>query len=133
MRKLSIVTLVVLSSLAMSASAYAAATDYRFELAGAQKMAPGVNVVSVKLVHVPNGKPVSGAIIIGEKADMSPIGMAMMTAQVKALSAQGGVYRFEVQNGPVWNKPDNWALTLSAKVQGEPQTIEGSVVVKLTP
>jgi hypothetical protein len=44
-----------------------------------------------------------------------------------------GIYRFEVSNGPVWNKPDNWALSFSAKVQGVAQTVSGSVTVKLAP
>src|SRR5690242_3008449 len=85
-------------------NAYAAAKDYRFELAGSpQKDGKGTTVVSVKLVHLPDNKPVSGAIVIQSRADMGPIGMAAMTAPVKVLPAQPvGTYHFQVQNGSVW-------------------------------
>lgn len=120
---------------AAAGNAYAAANDYRFELAGTpQKDGKGTSTVSVKLVHLPDNKPVSGAIIVQSKADMGPIGMAGMGAPVRVLSEQpAGTYRFEIQNGAVWKKPDNWALTLDAKVQGEPETVHGSIVVKLEP
>lgn len=120
---------------AASPTAYAAATNYRFELGGApQKDGNGTSLVSVKLVHLPDNKPVAGAVVIQSRADMGPIGMAAMSARVKSLPEQpAGTYRFQVQNGSVWKKPDNWALTLDAKVQGEPETVHGSVVVKLEP
>ena len=120
---------------ASATNVYAGAKDYRFELAGnPKKGGSATSVVSVKLVHLPDGKSVSGAIVIQSKADMGPIGMATMTAPVKALPEQpAGTYRFEIQNGAMWKKPDNWALTLDAKVQGEPETVHSSVVVKLEP
>ena len=116
-------------------NAHAAAKDYRFELAGnPQKAGNGTSIVSLKLVHLPDSKPVSGAIVIQSKADMGPIGMAAMGASVKPLPEQpSGIYRFEIPNGAVWKKADNWALTLDAKVQGEPETVHGTVVVRLEP
>lgn len=109
-----------------------ASTDYRFELAGPPQSAGGKSTVAVRLIH--GGKPVTGAIVIQSRADMGPIGMAAMTAPIKALGEKPpGTYRFEVSNGPVWKKPDNWALSFSAKVQGVAQTISGSVTVKLAP
>ena len=113
--------------------AMAATGDYRFELAGpVQSEGAGKSLVSIRLVH--SGKPVVGAIIIQSRADMGPIGMAGMTAPIKPLGEQPpGTYRFEVENGAVWKKPDDWALSFSAKVQGVTQTVTGSVTVKLTP
>ena len=113
----------------------AAAKDYRFELTGApQKHGKGMSVVSVKLVHLPDSKLVAGAIIVQSRADMGPISMAAMTGPIKPLPEEpSGTYRSEIQNGSVWKKPDNWALTLAAKVQGEPETVRGNVVVKLEP
>src|SRR5947209_3280540 len=110
---------------AAATNVHAAARDYRFELAGnPQKAGNGMSIVSVKLVHLPDHKAVSGAIVIQTRADMGPIGMAAMSAPVKALPEQSeGIYRFEIPNGAVWKKPDNWALTLDAKVQGEPETV----------
>jgi hypothetical protein len=120
---------------ALASNSFGAAKDYRFELAGPpEKTGNGVSIVSVRLVRLPDKKPASGAIVIEQKADMSPIGMAAMTASVKSLPEHpAGTYRFEIQNGSAWRKPDNWALTLAAEVQGEPETVRGSIVVRLEP
>src|SRR5437870_5733541 len=114
-------------------SAAATTQSYRFEVAGSPKPeGGGKNIVAVRLIHA--GKPVSGAIVIQSKADMSPIGMGAMTAPVSPLGEQpSGTYRFEVANGGVWKKADNWKLSLGAKVQGEAKTVTGNVVVRLTP
>jgi len=116
-----------------SPNTMASNTAYRFELSGPPKPGgPGKSIVSVRLVH--GGQPVVGAIIIQSRADMGPIGMAGMTAPIKSLGEQPpGTYRFEVGNGSVWQKADNWSLTFGAKVQGVAQTVNGSVTVKLTP
>jgi hypothetical protein len=110
-----------------------ATVAYRFELAGPPKSAgPGKSIVSVKLLH--DGKPVSGAIIIQSQADMGPIGMAAMTAPIMPLGEKPpGTYSFEIDNGPVWRKPDNWAVSFGAKVQGVARTVTGSITVKLLP
>ena len=116
-----------------SPMAKAASPGYRFELAAPPKSAgAGKSIVSVRLMHA--GKPVSGAIIIQSRADMGPIGMAAMTAPIKAIGEKPpGIYSFEIDNGPVWKKPDDWAVSFSAKVQGVVQTVSGSVTVKLQP
>jgi hypothetical protein len=122
------------ADMAMKGPKAAAATaGYQYELAGPAKTAGGgKSIVAVRLMH--DGKPVPGAIIIKSRADMGPINMASMTAPIKALGERPpGTYSFEISNGPVWNKPDNWALTFAAKVQGVAQTVSGSVTVKLTP
>jgi hypothetical protein len=110
-----------------------ATAAYRFEQAAPPKtLGGGKSLVTIKLMH--DGKPVTGAIIIQSRADMGPMGMATMTAPIKALGEQPpGTYRFEVTNGPVWKKPDPWAISVSAKVQGVTQTVSGSVTVNLTP
>ena len=120
--------------LPQSQPAFAAAKDYRFELVGKPAPKAGVNTVSVRLVHIPDSKPVSGAIIIQTRADMGPENMAAMTAPVKAVAASGaGLYSFEIQNGPIWNKQGKWALNLAAKVQGEPETVRGTINLDLAP
>lgn len=105
----------------------------RFELAGPPKnLGGGKSLVAIKLVH--EGKPVPRAVVIQSRADMGPGNMASMTAPIKSLGEQPpGVYRFEVTNGPVWSKPDLWAVSFSAKVQGVAETVAGNVTVKLSP
>lgn len=109
--------------------AYAAAQDYRFELAGEPQPAPGgKSIVAVRLVHMPDGKPVAGAVVFESKADMGPVGMPTMTAPIKAMSpSNGGIYRFEVAPAMA----GTFAITLAAKVQGEAETVRGSVITKL--
>lgn len=116
-------------ALAGLAETRAGAADYRFEAVGKpQPSAAGKSVVSVRLVHVPDSKPVPGAIIIQSKADMGPAGMVEMTAPVQALPPkEPGIYRFEIQPGMA----GKWMLTLAAKVQGEVETVRGSVTVEL--
>src|SRR5437016_6673427 len=109
---------------------WSAAADYRFETAGKpQPSQGGKSIVSVRLVHVPDKKPVPGAIIIQTKADMGPEGMAEMTAPMQAVTPkEPGLYLFEIQPGMA----GKWMLSLAAKVQGEAETVRGSVTVELS-
>ncbi len=60
----------------------AAPNDYRFELVQAQPAGPGKTAVTVRLVHVPDNKPVAGAVLFETKTDMAPGGMAEMPGKV---------------------------------------------------
>ena len=104
--------------------AVAAPADYRFELAQAQPAESGKTDVTVRLVHVPDKKPVAGAVLFETKADMTPDGMADMTGKVTPVaSEQPGLYRFQVETGMA----GKWQLSLGAKVQGEAGTVRGTV------
>jgi hypothetical protein len=103
--------------------AHAAATDYRFELVGKPQLSGQKDIVQIRLVHATDGKPVPDAVIFESTADMGPAGMPTMPAPVKPLPAKGGIYSFEVEPG----MPGTWALHLAAKVQGEPETVRGTV------
>ncbi|MBN8907718.1 MAG: FixH family protein [Rhodospirillales bacterium] len=107
--------------------ARAKSADYRFELAGKPQLSGQNDIVRVKLVRAADGKPVPDAVIFESKADMGPAGMETMTAPVKALPAKGGVYSFEVNPGMA----GTWALHLAAKVQGETETVRGTLNVDL--
>ena len=106
--------------------AFAKAGDYRFELVGKPQLQAGHDIVQVRLVHVPDGKPVPDAVIFESSADMGSMGMAM-TAPVKAMPAKDGVYGFEVEPGMT----GTWALHLAAKVQGEPETVRNTITADL--
>lgn len=102
-------------------------TDYRFELVGKPQASAKKDIIQVRLLHVADAKPVPDAVIFESKADMGPAGMDTMTAPVKALPAKEGVYSFEVDPGMA----GTWALHLAAKVQGEPDTVRGTLNVDL--
>jgi hypothetical protein len=103
--------------------AFAKSADHRFELVGKPQLSGQKDVIQVRLLHVPDGKPVTDAVVFESKADMGPAGMESMTAPVKALPAKGGTYSFEVDPGMA----GTWALHLAAKVQGETETVRGTI------
>jgi hypothetical protein len=108
-----------------AAHSFAAPNDYRFELVQAQPAGPGKTAVTVRLVHVPDNKPVADAVLFETKTDMGPGGMAEMTGKVSPLpSDQPGLYRFQIETGMA----GRWQLALGAKVQGEAGTVRGSLV-----
>jgi YtkA-like len=113
---------------ATASSVYAKAQDYRFELVGKPQLTGSKDVVRVRLVHVPDNKPVSGAVIFEAKADMGPAGMPTMTAPIKALPArEPGIYQFEIEPGMA----GAWAISLAAKIQGETETVRGTITTDL--
>lgn len=108
--------------------ALAAATDYRFELIGVPQPDGGKDVVQIQLMHLPDHKAVKDAVIFEIRADMSPSGMPTMTAPATLLPASTpGVYRIAVEPG----MSGAWAITLAAKIQGESETVRGSIDAKL--
>jgi hypothetical protein len=111
-------------SAALPATAFAGAADYKFELASAKPAGDGKTDVAIKLVHTPDEKPVTDAVIFESKADMGPSGMATMPGKVAAVpSGKDGLYRFTTTTGMA----GKWALHMSAKVQGETETVKGTV------
>lgn len=108
--------------------ASAGAKDYAFEPVKAEVKNGAGSELLVRLVHKPTGKPVEGALIVKTRLDMAPDGMETMEAKHTAAEPAGepGVYRFKAD----LTMAGGWALKLMAKVQGEPETIEGTVVFK---
>jgi hypothetical protein len=114
----------LLFSPAIVNSAAAAAKDYRFEVASAQPVGAGKTDVAVRLVRTTDNKPVTDAVIFENKADMGPAGMAEMPGKVAPMPpGQDGLYHFATQTGMA----GTWALHLAAKVQGETETVRGTV------
>ena len=105
--------------------AFAGAKDYKFEPVNAEvRQGDGVTL-AVRLLHLTTGKPVAGAIVFRTRLDMSPDDMMTMTAKHQSLpEVEPGVYRFKAD----LTMAGGWALKLMAKVQGEPETIIGTVI-----
>jgi hypothetical protein len=100
-------------------AALAGATDYEFQPVSAEIE------LGVRLVDKRTGKPVPGAVIFRTQLDMSPDGMGEMLAKHEAVpTGEPGVYRYKADI----TMAGDWAFKLQAKVPGEPETVEGSVV-----
>ena len=112
-------------SLAVSA-AMAGASDYTFEPVKAE-MKKGEDVtLAVRLTNKQTGKPVPDAVVFKTRVDMAPDGMAEMESAVAPLpSKEPGVYAFKTDL-PMAGR---YQMTLSVKVQGEPETVTGKVIV----
>ena len=107
------------------APAWAGASDYAFEAVAKDVRSGAGSELAVRLVHKPDGKPVEGAVVFRSRLDMSPENMEAMTSEVAPESStEPGVYKFR---GDL-TMDGNWALKLQAKVQGEPETVQGTVV-----
>ncbi len=127
MNRLAIAALALATSIGASA-AYAAATDYEFQPVVVEvKNAPDSDLL-VRLVHKLSGKPVTDALIVKTRLDMSPDDMEAMTAKHSKAEPAGppGVYRFKAD----LTMAGQWALKLMAKIQGEHETVIGTVVFK---
>jgi hypothetical protein len=108
--------------------AFAGKNDYVFEPVAAEVKIGDGSRLAVRLVHKPSGKPVEGAVIFRTRLDMSPDAMGEMTAKLTPQPPnEPGVYRFNAD----LTMAGRWALKLMAKVPGESETVEGTVVFKV--
>src|SRR5260370_38399905 len=94
--KITLASALFAAAVSLSSPAFAGANDYTFEPVKAEvKKGSGVTL-TVRLVHKPTGKPVSDAVIISPRIDMSPEGMETMTAPATpAAGAEPGAYSFK--------------------------------------
>jgi hypothetical protein len=105
--------------------AWADVKDYEFQLVS-KEVKKGEAVVAVKLVHKPSGRAIPDAVIFTKRIDMGPDGMEMMAAPLQPVSGgEPGVYQFKTS----LDMAGRWALTLSAKVQGETGTVQTKLIV----
>lgn len=114
-----------LLALAGPVAAFAAAADYAFEPVQATFKNGAGSDIAVKLIHKPTGKPVEGAVIIRTRLDMSPENMPTMTTRIEPFTETGaGIYKSRAD----FTMAGKWALKLQAKVQGDADTVEGTVI-----
>ena len=114
-----------------ASAAIAGASDYEFQPVAVDIKNGAGSELAVRLVHKPTGKPVDGALLIRTRLDMSPDSMGEMTAKHTAMppgtsGTDPGVYRFKAD----LTMAGGWAFKLQAKVPGETETVEGTVVFK---
>ena len=103
--------------------------DYEFQLVD-QTVKKGDAIISVRLVHKPDGKPVPNAVIFATRLDMAPDGMQEMATRIAPMpSTEPGIYKFKA----TLSMAGGWQLSLGAKVQDESGTVENKLVLEATP
>jgi hypothetical protein len=129
MRKCVLLGAVIGVTVALEVSGLAGANDYVFEPVATDVKRGDDAIVSVRLMHRPTGKPVADAVIVRTRIDMAPDGMADMASPLTAVpSNEPGVYSFKTE----LSMAGRWLLSISAKVQGEPETVTGKVTFRAT-
>jgi hypothetical protein len=114
-------------ALILNVAAFAGANDYAFESVTAELKKGDDVIVSVRLKHRSTGKPVSDAVITQSRIDMSPDGMGEMASPITAMpSNEPGVYSFKTD----LSMQGRWLLSIAAKVQGEPETVIGKIMIR---
>ena len=107
--------------------AMAGAKDYEFQPVVAEVKNGDGSELGVRLVNKVTGKSVEGAVLFRTRLDMSPDSMGEMTAKHAAVPASDpGVYKFKAD----LTMAGSWAFKVQAKVPGEADTVEGTVVFK---
>jgi hypothetical protein len=127
LRKYAIPSAAIALAVTMNVAALAAANDYVFEPVSAQVKKGDDVIVSVRLKHKPTGKPVTDAVIVQTRIDMSPDAMGEMASPMTpAPSTEPGVYSFKTD----LSMQGRWLLSIAAKVQGEPETVLGKITLQ---
>ena len=119
----------LLAAISLSGAAFGGANDYVFEPMKAEVKKGDDVVVSVRLKHKPTGKPVTDAVIVQTRIDMSPDAMGEMASPLTPLPGnEPGVYSFKTD----LSMQGRWLLSIAAKVQGEPETVVGKITFRAT-
>ena len=127
MRKSIIAAAVAATASILSCAAVAGSADYAFDPVRPEIKKGDEVVVALRLTHKASGKPVPDAVIVRTRVDMGPDGMADMVSPVVLVpSEQPGVYALKTDL-PMAGR---YLVSIAAKVQGEPETVVGKVIIK---
>jgi hypothetical protein len=128
-RRLLFASIAFATAVNLAGHAFAGANDYVFEPMKAEVRKGDDVVVSVRLKHKATGKPVTDAVIMQTRIDMSPDAMAEMASPLTPVpSNEPGVYSFKTD----LSMQGRWLLSIAAKVQGEPETVVGKITFRAT-
>ncbi|QPC88807.1 heavy metal RND transporter (plasmid) [Mesorhizobium sp. NBSH29] len=120
--------LALASLVAVFQAAEAGPKDYEFQLVDNEIKQGDGAPVAVRLIDKRTGNPVTDAVVFATRMDMEPDGMEAMTSPVEAMpSNEPGVYRFRTN----LVMAGGWRFSIAAKVQGEAETVESRLVLKV--
>ncbi len=123
-----VVTAVLMGSFGLPA--LADIKDYEFKLVKSEVKKGDGTMIDVLLQNKRTKQPVSGAVIFAKRIDMAPDGMEMMAGPIELVPAtEPGVYRFKTG----LSMEGRWQLSLGAKVQGETDSLQSKLIVKVVP
>jgi hypothetical protein len=115
------------TAVTLSFPAFTGANDYAFEPVKADVKKSDDVVVSVRLRNKATGKPVTDAVIVQTRIDMSPDAMGEMASPLTSVpSNEPGVYSFKTD----LSMAGRWLLSIAAKVQGEAETVVGKITFR---
>ena len=104
--------------------------DYVFKPVKTEIKSSNVATIAVRLLHKPNERPVTDAVIVQTRIVMAHDGGAeMSTAFVPLANPEPGVYVFMA---PL-TMAGRWFLSIAAKVPGEPEPVVGKITFRVTP
>lgn len=122
-------TLFAMGLLSAPTAVLADIRDYEFKLVREQ-VKKGQAIVDIRLIHKPEDRAVSDAVIFAVRLDMAPDDMEQMTGAIEPIKSPApGLYRFKVD----LTDEGRWRISLAAKVQGEAETLQSRLVLKATP
>jgi hypothetical protein len=128
-RKFVLAGAAIAAASSFSTAAMAGANDYVFGPVKSEMKKGDDVIVSVRLKNKATDKPVTDAVIIQSRIDMSPDGMGEMASSITPMpSTEPGVYSFKTD----LSMQGRWLLSIGAKVQGEPETVVGKVPIRAT-
>src|SRR5207245_11101908 len=128
-RKLLFACIAFAGAVNLAGNAFAGANDYVFEPVKAEVKKGDDAIVSVRLTHKATGKPVTDAVIVQTRIDMSPDAMGEMASPLTVVPGnEPGVYSFKTD----LSMQGRWLLSIAAKVQGEPETVVGKITFRAT-
>ncbi len=117
-------------AVAMAASqALAGADDYEFQAVSSELRAGKGRPIAIKLINKRTKKPVAGAVFSHTVLDMSPENMADTKGKLAPdTSNDPSIYRFKAD----FSLSGVWALKLTAKVPGESQTLQDTLILRVS-
>ena len=129
LRKYAVASAATALAATLNVAALAGPNDYIFEPVTAQVKKGDDVIVSVRLKHKSTGKPITDAVIVQTRIDMSPDAMGEMASPLTPVpSTEPGVYSFKTD----LSMQGRWLLSIAAKVQGEPETVVGKITIQAT-